>query len=112
MPFPARWQTLGALDARRGLCVCVLQVLLLQRVLVKFQLLVAVRILILGARLGWGSTSARHTARDAAADVAHVVSLGGVVVLVIQGCVLFTHLAVPVPIEVLLGERPARLGRA
>jgi len=84
----------------------------LQRVLVKFQLLVAVQILILGGRLGWDSTSARHPTCDAAADVTHVISLGDVVVLVIQRCVLFSHLAVPVPVEVLLGERPAWLGRA
>lgn len=112
MPFPARWQTFGALDARRGLRVRVLQILLLQRVLVEFQLLVAIQILILGGRLGWDSTSARHPTCDAAADVAYVISLGDVVVLVTQRRFLLRHLAIPVPVEVLLGERPARLGRA
>ena len=43
----------------------------------------AIQIVILGGRLGLGSTSARHAAGAAAADVARVVSLGAVVVLVI-----------------------------
>lgn len=72
----------------------------------------AIQILILGRRLGWDPTSARHPTRDAAADVAYVISLGDVVVLVIQRCILFRHLAIPVPVEVLLSERPAWLGRA
>lgn len=72
----------------------------------------AIQILILGGRLGWYSTCARHPACDAAADVAQVVAFGGIVVLVIDGCVLFSYLAIPVPIEVLLGEWPAGLCRA
>ena len=72
----------------------------------------AIQILILGGRLRWDSASARHPACDAAADVAYVCSLWDVVVLVIHRCILFRHLTIPVPIEVLLSEWPTRLGRA
>ena len=72
----------------------------------------AVHILILGRRLGWRSTGARHTTRDAAAYVTNVIPFHDVVVLDILRCILLRHLAVPVAIEVLLSERPTRLGRA
>lgn len=58
------------------------------------------------------STRARHSTCDAAADVPYVVSFGNVVVLVIHRCILLRHLTISVPVEVLLGERPAGLGRA